>query len=171
MVCWYVGLPSAPGEGSSRFSSAPPCFLGTCPSQILQLVHASTLRLSPTQCLSQLRPWWEGSLKLRGVPPGASLSSVCVFCFGFFCLFVFLGLHLRHMAVPRLGVELELQLPAYITATATQGPSCICDLHHSSRQHWILNPLSKAKDQTHVLMDSSRVCNSLSHQGNSFPFF
>ena len=30
----------------------------------------------------------------------------------------FLGLHLRHMQVPRLGVKLELQLPAYTTATA-----------------------------------------------------
>ena len=44
--------------------------------------------------------------------------------------FSFLGLHLRHMEVPRLEVELELQLPA--TATASQDPSCICNLHHSS---------------------------------------
>ena len=36
----------------------------------------------------------------------------------FFC---FLGLHLRHMEVPRLGVELELQVLA--TATATQIPA------------------------------------------------
>ena len=42
------------------------------------------------------------------------------------------------MEVPRLGVELELQLPAY--TTATPDPSCICDLHYSSWQHWILNP-------------------------------
>ena len=28
-----------------------------------------------------------------------------------------------HMEVPRLGVELELQLPAYAIATATQEPS------------------------------------------------
>ena len=28
-----------------------------------------------------------------------------------------------HMKVPGLGVESELQLPAYTTATATQGPS------------------------------------------------
>ena len=35
----------------------------------------------------------------------------------------FLGPHLRHMEVPRLGVELELQLPAYTTATVTQDPS------------------------------------------------
>jgi len=34
----------------------------------------------------------------------------------------FLGLHLWHMEVPRLGVKLELQLPAYTTATATLDP-------------------------------------------------
>ena len=32
--------------------------------------------------------------------------------------FFFLGLHLHHIEVPRLGVELELQLLAYTTATA-----------------------------------------------------
>ena len=52
------------------------------------------------------------------------------------------------MEIPRLGVQLELQLPAYATATATQDPSSICDLHHSSQQHWILNPLSKTRDGT-----------------------
>ena len=41
---------------------------------------------------------------------------------------VFLGLHLRHMEVPRLGVELELQLPAYLTATATPDPNNVFDL-------------------------------------------
>ena len=29
------------------------------------------------------------------------------------------------------GIELELQPPAYTTATATRDPSPICDLHHS----------------------------------------
>ena len=48
--------------------------------------------------------------------------------------FCFLGLHPRHMEVPRLGVELELQLPAHTTATAAWDPSHICDLHHSSWQ-------------------------------------
>ena len=33
--------------------------------------------------------------------------------------FCFLGPHLQCMEVPRLGVELELQLLAYTTATAT----------------------------------------------------
>ena len=32
------------------------------------------------------------------------------------------------------------------TATATPDPSHVCDLHHSSLQHQIPNPLSKAKD-------------------------
>ena len=40
---------------------------------------------------------------------------------GFFLFFVFafLGPHLQHMEVLRLGVESELQLLAYATATAT----------------------------------------------------
>ena len=60
--------------------------------------------------------------------------------------FFFLWLNLGHMEVPRLGVYLELQLPAYATITATWNPSHICNLYHSSRQCLILNPLSKAGD-------------------------
>ena len=74
-----------------------------------------------------------------------------------FILFFFLGPNLQHMEVLRLGVELELQLPAYTPATATWDPSCVCALHHSSRQCQILNPLREARDQTHVLMDMSLV--------------
>ena len=40
-----------------------------------------------------------------------------------FFFFFFLGPHLWHMEVPRLGVKLELQLPAYTTATASWDPS------------------------------------------------
>ena len=46
--------------------------------------------------------------------------------------FFFLGQHPRHMEVPRQGAELELQLPAYTTATAMLEPSHVCDLHHSN---------------------------------------
>ena len=67
--------------------------------------------------------------------------------------FFFLGLHPQHIEVPRPGVESELQLLA--TATATRDPSCVCDLHHSSCQCQILNPLSKARYRTHVLVDTS----------------
>ena len=61
------------------------------------------------------------------------------------------------MEVPRLGVQLELQLPAYATATATPDLYCVCDLHYRSRQLQILNPLSKARDQTRNLMVPSRI--------------
>ena len=62
-----------------------------------------------------------------------------------------------HMEVPRLRAELELQLSAYTTATATQDPSNICNLHHSSQQCCIPDPLSEARDQTLILMDTSRI--------------
>ena len=52
------------------------------------------------------------------------------------------------MEVRRLEVKLELQLPAYVTATATWDPSHDCNLHHSQ----ILNPLSKARNRTRILM-------------------
>ena len=84
-----------------------------------------------------------------------------VFIFGVFCLFVclfFLRPHPRHMEVPRLGPKLELQLLAYATTTAMPDPSCICYLHDHSRQHQILNPLSKARDQTLNLMVPSWIC-------------
>ena len=65
-----------------------------------------------------------------------------------FIYFVFLGLHLHHMEVPRLGVKSELQPSAYTTALATPDPSRVCDLHHSSGQCQLLNPLSEARDRT-----------------------
>ena len=71
------------------------------------------------------------------------------------------------MEVPRLGVQAELQLPACATAIVTQDLSCTCDLCHSSQQCWILNPVSKARDQTRILMDTSRVLNQLSHNRNN----
>ena len=62
-------------------------------------------------------------------------SGFFLFCFVLFCfVFVFLGLHLWRMEVPRLRVE-----SAYTTATPTWNPSRICDLHHSSQQRRILN--------------------------------
>ena len=69
----------------------------------------------------------------------------------------FLGPHRQHMVIPRLGVKSELQLPAYDTATAIRDPSCICNLYHSSWQHWILNPLIEARDGTLILKGPNRV--------------
>ena len=46
---------------------------------------------------------------------------------------------------------------AYATVKAIQDASHICDLHHSSEQCQILNPLSKVRDWTHILMVISQV--------------
>ena len=72
------------------------------------------------------------------------------------------------MEVPRPGVGFELQLPTYATATAMPDLSHICNLHCSSRHSQILNPLTRAKDRTHILMDTSGVLNLLRHNGNSY---
>ena len=64
--------------------------------------------------------------------------------FLFVSLFFFRAAHTTY-GIPRLGVELELQLPAYTTAPGTQDPSLVCNLHHSSwQQRQIPDPLSKA---------------------------
>ena len=62
---------------------------------------------------------------------------------------------MQHMEVPRLRVKSELQLPDCTTAMADLRH--VCDLHYSSWQLQILNPLSEARDLTHILMDTSWV--------------
>ena len=57
------------------------------------------------------------------------------------------------MEVPWLGVESKLQLPTYTTATVTLDPDPY--------------PLSKARDRTHILMDTNQILNPLSHDGIS----
>ena len=91
---------------------------------------------------------YEGASRLKFYSSSQALASRLALCESPIKLFspLFLGLHLWHMEVPGLADKLELQLLAY--ATATLDPSHICKLNHSSQQHQILNPLSKAKDQT-----------------------
>ena len=66
-----------------------------------------------------------------------------------FVIFVFFwGLNLWQMEVPRLGVKLELQLPAYSTANGnTRSKPHLC------RQ--IANPLSEARAQTRILTETT----------------
>ena len=87
----------------------------------------------------------------------ATWWSISFLSFLSFFLFFFLRPHPRRMEVPRLGVESELQLLPYITATAMPNPSHVCDPHHSSWQCQIPNPLSQARDQTRNLMVPSRI--------------
>ena len=78
--------------------------------------------------------------------PAVSFVNIALF-------FFFLWPHVQHVEVPGLGAELEPQLQASATATTTLDLSCICNLYHSLWQHPMLNPLSKARDRTHILTD------------------
>ena len=53
---------------------------------------------------------------------------------------------------------------------SSSGSDCICNLHRSSWQRQILNPLSESRDRTSILMDTSQFCNLLSPNGNSLDF-
>ena len=72
------------------------------------------------------------------------LGYMCIWLYGlylqgfffFFLFFFFLGPQVRHMGVPRLGAELELQLLTYTTAIAMQ------DLRHL----WLILQLTAVPD-------------------------
>ena len=75
------------------------------------------------------------------------------------------------MEVPKVGVESELQLQVYTTATATGDLSHVCNLYHRSQQCRISDPLNKARNQTCILMDSSQIrfhCTTIATPKNIF---
>ena len=92
------------------------------------------------------------------------LSKEPVFC-GFFCLFVFVFcLFAFSRATPEAygGSQARRLIGAVATGlhqshSNAKSTSHVCDLHHSSRQRWILNPLSKARDRTCNLMVPSQI--------------
>ena len=85
------------------------------------------------------------------------MCSISQFLFGwlggFFLFLFFFFFFLLFGGHSWLGVE-SLSAYAY---SHTWDLSYIYDLHHNSWQHWILNPLSKARDWTHIFMDTSQV--------------
>ena len=104
--------------------------------------------------------------------PGVNFFSFLKIIYSeFFVCFPFLRWHLQHMEVSGQGVELKLQLQAYITATEMTDPSHICDLCCSLRQCQIPNPLSEARDWTHILTDTMLGFKPLGHIGNSYLVF
>ena len=96
-----------------------------------------------------------GTMALPPLSPAWPSASHFFACFLFVCLF-FRAI-LTACGSSQAEVQLELQLSAYTSATETQDLSHIFDLHHSSWQLQILNPLSEARDWTHIFMDTSWV--------------
>ena len=91
--------------------------------QILQqrAWQSDLLEWVPRLLEALLAPW----------PPFLMPFAIVLFIYLFIHL-LFFELYLRHMEVPRIGVDSEPQLPASTTATATWDPSCACDLRHGN---------------------------------------
>ena len=70
------------------------------------------------------------------------------------------------MEVSRLEVELELRLLAYTAAMAMLDLSHVYDLCCSLWPHQILNPLSKAREKTCIIGETTSDPNPLSYNGN-----
>ena len=125
-LLWFPPLLRCPGLLTS-------CVVVTCTKVLLSVLSSAPLTQQECPLSCPLLP-------CRG---GASLNPY-PFLFKFY-LFL-LGLHPLHMEVARPGVDLELELLAYTTATTTWDLNHVCDLHCSLQQRWILNPQSGARD-------------------------
>ena len=71
-----------------------------------------------------------------------------MFIEGFLLLFLFCLFRATHAAYGSSQTRGQIGT----TATAMPDPSCFFNLHHSSRQRWILDPLSEARDQNWILV-------------------
>ena len=101
---------------------------------------------SPSLPFSPSCPWSPTAVSFLG----HKFSNLWAFDIVF--LWLQISVHFCQQSFKSPFVLLELQLLAYVTATATGDLICFCDLYH-----WILNPLSEARDQTHIFMDTSLV--------------
>ena len=112
-------------------------------------------------------------------PPGILGSFICrlahftlshrsLICFLFFFCFFFFFLLFRATSMAYGTSKARGPIRA---VTAMPDMSHICTLYQSSQQHRILNWLRKARDWTHIIVDTSWDYNLLSHNGNSPLFF
>ena len=113
--------------------------------------------------VGRLKSFCQQLLIMRRVELDFFLSFFLVF---FFLVYFFSsGLYPQYMEVPRLGVELELQPPAYTTATAMPDPSVTCTTSQGKARSF--TPLSEARDQTCNLIVLSWICFLMCHYRNS----
>lgn len=159
---WCFSSPVKIGEVEGQRSLPSLSFLQECRKPILLLFPCWLWSLIKHQCYRN-----KNLGSFGGAGEISAFYSPGLKSFFFFLKFYFLGLHSWQMEVPRLAIKSELQLPAYATATAMLDLSCVCDLHHSLWQCWILNSLSEARDPTCILVDTSWDLNPLSHNRNS----
>ena len=109
--------------------------------------HSQRWSQARSRLLNPEAPWDVlSSISSSGILGLCVCVCVCVWC-------VCLGPYLQQMAsAPKRGVTSEPQLLAYTTATAMPDPGCICDQFMAALDP---HPPSEARDQTHLLMDTS----------------
>ena len=93
------------------------CYL----SLLRKLLYILAPPLPPWSSFSGVPKMLSPGLKWPSLPQikfNFQLSVMILFVCLFLFLFCFIRPHLQHMEVPRLGVESQLQLSAYTTATA-----------------------------------------------------
>ena len=105
-------------------------------------------------------------------PEGTPIAFLFVW-FLVFCLFVLLfrAVLLAYKSSQARGWIRAVAASLHYS-TATPDLSCICNLHHSSQQCRIPDPLSEARDWTHIFMDTNRICFCCTTRGTpGFWFF
>ena len=124
---------------------------------MLHRIHGHTMHMWPgiPPCLIIVVGWPAFRTGLSARPPPATTPTTAMLAEEMTFLEPrdsFTGVSCSIWKFPGLGVQSELA----------------ASLHCSLWQCWILNPLSdKARDQTHILMDTSWILNLLSRNGNS----
>ena len=122
-----------PSSGLCRVPTAAPgwfsCFLIQSVTKVLRLTLPSPkVRCgcaAPWLQLTNTFIWKKKIMHLKSFQFKFNLPEfLLVLMYPFIFYFFFLGPHLWHMEVLRLGVESELQLPASAAATATSDLSC-----------------------------------------------
>ena len=88
---------------------------------------------------------------------------LCFFLFFFFYFFLFGLFRAKTHGIWKLpGYGSNRSYICWLTPQPEPEPHQIravsANLHHSSWQHWIFNPLRKARDRTHILMDTGWDC-------------
>ena len=107
------------------------------PEKVLQYVSVQK------ELSAQNHTHWRCLSGMNGRKTSSEEGKKRIYCWKIF-FFFFLTFFLFRVIPGTLGsFQSELPPLAYATATATPGPSHVCDLHHSSQQCWILNPLTE----------------------------
>ena len=107
---------------------------------------------------------WPGNFCMPWVQPkkkkgelGLGMYCICTVNIIFFCLFAISWAPPVAYGGSQARGLIGTIATGYARATATRDLRCVCNPHHSSLQRRIVNPLSKARNQTHNLMVPSWI--------------